>query len=129
MGELCPAGGLAGSAGLQREVVEMRFPFVGWEASFLKQTAKISIGADVVEPMVMDTNVGDVRCHEAKGSFATDTKHLLVARSVELKDCGPVLEALRPLGPSTGGVFAFDGEDRGAVRILPALLKVGDFWR
>ena len=106
----------------------MRFPFIGWEASFLEKAAKISIGADVVEPMVMDADMSDMRRHEAKGSVTTNAEHFLIIRCVELEDCRAVLESLRPLGPTAGGVFAFNGEDRGAVGILPALLKVGDLW-
>ena len=77
----------------------------------------------------MDSDVRDVRGHEAERPVATDAEHLLVTRRIELQDRRAVLKALRPLGPSAGGVLALDGEDRGAVGVLPVLLEVGDLRR
>lgn len=63
--ELCPAGGLDCTACLQREVVEVTLPLIGGETTLLKEAAEIAVCADIVETMVMDTDVGDVRRHEA----------------------------------------------------------------
>jgi hypothetical protein len=76
----------------------------------------------------MHADVRDVRRHEAERALASDAEHLLIARRVELKDRCSVLEPLRPLGPSAGGVLPLNGEHGGAVGILPAFLEVGDLW-
>ena len=77
--------------------------------------------------MIVDPDVGDVSGHAAKRSLAADLEHRFVTGGVILEDGGAVDEPFGPLGPAPGGVFAFDREDRGAVRLLPAFLKGQDF--
>ena len=126
-GELGPAGGLYGAAGFEREIVEVGLPIVGGEPAFTEEAAEVSVGADIVEAVIVDPDVGDVGGHAAKRSLAADLEHRFVASGVVLEDGGAVDETFGPLGPAPGGVFAFDREDRGAVRLLPAFLEGEDF--
>ena len=105
----------------------MTLPLVGRKAAFLKQTAKIAIGADIVKSMIMHSDMGEVRSHETKCSVTANAKHFLIPRRIILQDSSPILESLCPLGPSTGGIFPLNGKNWRSIGILPAFLKRGDF--
>ena len=47
---------------------------------------------------------------------------------LELIDRRAELKTLRPFGPAARGVFALDGEDRRALRRVPALLQAMNFF-
>jgi len=126
-GQLGPARGLDRPAGFEREVVEVGLPFVGKESTFAKKAAEVSVGADIVEAVIMDPDMGDVGGHAAECSLPANFEHRSVASGVVLEDGGAVDESFGPLGPAPRGVFAFNGEDGGAVRILPAFLEGEDF--
>ena len=99
-GELGPAGGLYGAAGFEREIVEVGLPIVGGEPAFTEEAAEVSVGADIVEAVIVDPDVGDVGGHAAKRSLAADLEHRFVASGVVLEDGGAVDEPFGPLGPT-----------------------------
>ena len=125
--ELSPAGGLDGAASFEREIVEVGFPVVGGESAFVEKAAKVPVGADIVEAVIMDPDVRHVGGHAAERSLAADLEHRFVASGVVLENGGAIDEPFGPLGPAPRGVFAFDGEDRGAVRLLPTFLEGENF--
>ena len=125
--ELGPAGGLDGAARFEGEIVEVGLPIVGGESAFVEKAAQVSVGADIVKAVIVHPDVSDVGGHAAKCSLSADLEHRFIAGGVVLEDSGAVDEAFGPLGPAPGGVFAFNGEDRGAVRLLPAFLEGEDF--
>lgn len=127
-GELGPAGGLDGAAGFEGEIVEVGFPIVGGEATFAEESAQIAVGADIVEAVIVNPDVGDVDGHSAEGGVAADLEHGFISGGIVLKDGRAVDKAFGPLGPTAGGVFSLDGEDGGAVRLFPAFLEGEDFW-
>ena len=114
-GESGPAGGLDGAAGVEGEIVEVGFPIVGGETTFAEESAQIAVGADIVEAVIVDPDVGDVDGHSAEGGVAADLEHGFISGGIVLKDGRSVDEAFGPLSPTAGGVFALDGEDGGAV--------------
>ena len=126
-GELGPAGGLDGPARFECEIVEVGLPIVGGESAFVEKAAQVPVGADIVKAVIMDPDVGDVGGHAAERSLSADLEHRFIASGVVLEDGGAVDETFGPLGPAPGGVFAFNGEDRGAVRLLPTFLEEEDF--
>ena len=126
-GELGPAGGLDGAAGFECEIVEVGLPIVGGESAFAEESAQVPVGADIVKAVIMDPDVGDVGGHAAERSLSADLEHRFIASGVVLENGGAVDEPFGPLGPAPGGVFAFNGEDRGAVRLLPTFLEGEDF--
>ena len=114
-GELGPAGGLDGAAGFEGEIVEVGFPLVRGEATFAEESAQIAVGADIVEAVIVDPDVGDVDGHSAEGGVAADLEHGFISGGIVLEDGRAVDEAFGPLSPTAGGVFSLDGEDGGAV--------------
>jgi hypothetical protein len=126
-GQLGPAGGLDGATSFESEIVEVGLPFVGEESAFVEKAAQVSVGADIVKAVIVNPDMGDVCGHAAECSLATDLEHRSVAGGVVLEDGGAVDEPFGPLGPTSRGIFAFNGEDGGAVRILPAFLEGEDF--
>lgn len=114
-GELGPAGGLDSATGFEGEIVEVGFPIVEGEATFAEESAQIAVGADIVEAVIVDPDVGDVDGHAAEGGVATDLEHGFIPGGIVLEDGRAVDKTFRPLGPTAGGVFALDGEDGGTV--------------
>ena len=100
-----------GTAGFDGQVVEVRFPCIGGESAFQQKAAKIAVGADIVEAVVMDPDMGHVGGHAAEGSLAPDLEHVFISGGVVLEDGGTIDKAFGPFGPATGGVFSCDGED------------------
>jgi hypothetical protein len=126
-GEGGPAGGLDGAAGLEGEFVEIFFPGIEGDKAGGHETQEVAVGADVVEAVVVDADVGDVGGHEVDGVAAGDVEEGFVAGEFELVGGGAELEALGPFGPAAGGVGALDGEDGGAEGGIPAVLEAVDF--
>ncbi len=62
--ELGPARGLDGAGSFEGEFVEAQLPVVGWDAAFQHQAAKVAVGADVIEAVVVHAGVRDVESHE-----------------------------------------------------------------
>ena len=75
------------------------------------QAQQIAVGADVVEAVIVNADVGDVRRHDVDGALGGRSPGTRLAGGVELQDGGAELEALRPFGPAAAGVLAADGED------------------
>ena len=58
-----PAPRLDGAADFQRELVEAPLPVARLDAPLARQPPEIAVGADVVEAVVVDADVGEVRRH------------------------------------------------------------------
>ena len=93
----------------------MGLPIVGGEPAFAEESSQIAVGADIVEAVIVDPDVGDVGGHSAEGGVAADLEHGFISGGIVLEDGRAVDESFGPLGPTAGGVFALDGEDGGAV--------------
>ena len=61
---------------------------------------QIAVGADVVEAVIMHTDMRDVTRHALDCLAATDGEEFFAARGVELKDGRAELKPLRPLRPT-----------------------------
>ncbi len=125
--ELRPTRGLHGAGGLERQFVEIFLPWVVGDDAGGHEAQQIAVGADVVEPVVVHPDVGQVRRHEVDGVAPADVEEGRVACHFILINRPAELEALRPFGPAARGVFALDGEDRRALLGIPAFLKPVDF--
>src|SRR5260370_22519242 len=121
-----PAGGLHGAGHLQGHLVEAALPQILSNASLAHQAEQIAVGADVVEPVIVNAGVAEVRRHHVDGALAADLQEFRLARGIELEDGGPELKALGPLGPAAAGVLAAEREDRRAGGWPPAFLKRPD---
>ena len=80
--------------------------------AFVHQPPEIAVRADVVEAVVVDADVRQMRGHHGDGPLAAELQIPLVVRGVELQQHRAVLKALRPLGPAAGRVAAVDREHR-----------------
>ena len=127
--EARPAVGLHGAAHLERELVEAGLPLARLDAPFAREPPQVSVGADVVEAVVVHAHVGQVRRHPLERARAAEIEELLVAGRVELQQRGAELEALRPLGPAPGLVAPLDGEDGRAVFGPPRVFDREDLSR
>ncbi len=129
VGDAGPAAGLDRPARHQRELTQLALAPLGLVASLPGEAAQSTPGAHVVEPVVVDPHVGDVGGHARERPLAPEIEEAALTPAVELQDCGAELESLRPVGPSSGGVAALDGEDRRAGGRIPALLESEDLLR
>ena len=93
-------------AHLERELVEVPLPRLVGDAALVHQPPQVAVGADVVEAVVVDADVRQVRGHHGDGPLAAEPQEALVAGRVELQQGRAELEALRPLGPALGRVAA-----------------------
>ena len=118
-----PATRLHRAADLQRQLVEADFPIVGVDLAFARQPPERAVGADVVEAVIVDAHVRQMRRHAGDRALTTEFEKLPLAGCVELQQGGAVLEAFGPFRPSTRGVAAFDGKDGSAARQRPRLLE------
>ena len=124
---LGPTGGLNGAAGLDGEFVEILLPFVFGETALEHQAAEVSIGRKVVETMVVDTDVRDMRGHAANGVVATAREAFLIARGIKMEDRYAVAEALGPFGPAARRVFSGNGEDGRSLAFIVFAIDCRDF--
>jgi hypothetical protein len=121
-----PSTRLHGAAHLQREGVEPDLPFGGLETVLEREPPQRAVGADVIEAVIVDADMGEMRGHPSEGPLASKVEELAVVGGVELQQRGPVLEAFRPLGPAAGGVAAVDREHGRAAAGGPGALDRGD---
>jgi hypothetical protein len=121
-----PAGGLHSAADLEGEFVKILFARVVGNTAFAEESEEVAVGGDIVEAVVVDADVRDMRGHALDGVAASEFEELIVAGGVELQDGGAELEALGPLGPAAGGVAAGDGEDGRAVGRVPRGIEAED---
>jgi hypothetical protein len=129
VGQLRPAPRLDRAAHLQRQLVVAHLPLGRLEAPFAGEPPQVAVGTDVVEAVIVDADVGEMRRHPLEGAGAAQIEELLVAGGVELQQRRAELEALRPLRPAAGAVLSFDGEHRRPVLGAPGVLDGVDFRR
>ena len=116
-----PAPRLDGAAHLQRQLVEAQLPLARGDPSFAREPPQVAVGADVVEAMVVDAHVREVRRHAFHGARAPQLEEGLVAGRVELEQRRPELEALGPFGPPARLIAPLHGEHRCAMLGPPGL--------
>ena len=73
--------------------------------AFQHQTPQIAVCADIVEPMVVDSDVRHVRSHLPHGLAATDFEKPLIIGAVKLEQCRADLKPLSPFRPTLRRVF------------------------
>ncbi len=126
VGAARPAPRLHGPARLERQLAQLAFATVGLVAALENQPSQRAPGADVVEAVVVDAHVRQVRGHVREGALAAQLEERALVRRVELQQGRAELEALRPVGPATRRVAAAQREDRRAVGRVPGLLERED---
>ena len=106
-----PATRLHGSGGFQCEFIEIHLAIVPRNHTLPHQTPEVAISRDIIETVIVDTDVCHVGCHLLNRVPSTDLKELLIAGSIKLKDSGAELKPLCPLGPAACRVSASDGKN------------------
>ena len=124
---LGPTGSLNGAAGFDREFVEIFLPLIFGETAFEHQAAEVSIGREVVETMVVDADVRDMRGHAANGVIATAGEAFLIARGIKVKDRNAVAEAFGPFSPAACRVFSGNGKDGRSLAFIVFAVDRCDF--
>src|SRR5690606_15789605 len=109
-GQLGPAMSLHRSGGFQRHLVEGELPRIARYAALQHEAAEVSVGADVVEAVIVDAKMGDVRRHPLQRVPPARLEELRLAGGVELEDLRAILKALRPFRPAPGGIPSFHRE-------------------
>jgi hypothetical protein len=120
------ARGLDGAGDLERELGEGEFVAVQRDLALQHQPAEVAVGGDIVEPVIVDADMGDMGGHVPHGLLAAELQHGLVARRVELQEGHAELEALGPFRPTARGVPALDRENRRAVGGIPGGVQGAD---
>ncbi len=121
-----PASRLHRAAHLERELVEAHFPVRRVEPMLTRQAPQGSIRAHVVEAMIVDADVREVRRHAFNGARACELQEVAIAGGVELQDGRTKLEALRPFRPAPRLPTPVHGEDWRPVGRSPGLLQRSD---
>src|SRR4029453_4433337 len=88
---------------------------------FTREAPEIAVGADVVEAVIVDADVREVRRHPVDGARSPELEEFRLAGRVELQQRRPELKALRPLGPPARAIAPVGGEHRRAVFGPPGL--------
>src|SRR5471030_103534 len=71
-----PARGLHGARDLQRQLVKAPLPSIFGNAPFGHEPQQIAVGADVVETVVVHSDMADVRRHERNRALTADLQKL-----------------------------------------------------
>ncbi len=124
-----PAHGLNGSGGHQRHFIETFLPNVERNRSFIQQPEEISISADIIEAVIMNAAMRQMRRHELNGVVPSVVQKMPFARGIELKNGRAELEPLGPFRPPPAGVSSSHSEDRRALRGGPRILDAAQFAR
>ena len=90
----------------------MHLVIVLWNYTFPHEATEIAVGGDVVEPVVMHTDVCDMGCHLFNRVPSADLKELLITGGIKLENRGAELEPLCPFGPASCGIGTSDGKNR-----------------
>jgi len=97
------------------------------DLSLARQAPEVAVGGYVVETMVMDPNVRDMRGHQLNGLVAADLQESLLPGGVILQQRRAELETLGPFSPAPAGVPAFGRENGRPLARRPALFEIEDF--
>src|SRR6185369_18067878 len=89
-----PAARLDRAAHLQGEGVEALLPVAGLDPTFAGQAPQRAVGADVVEPVIVDADVREVRRHPIQRPGAAEIEEFALAGRVELQQRRAELEPL-----------------------------------
>ena len=120
----CPAAGLHRAGYFQGQFVEILFALIVRYLPFAHQAVQVAVGAQVVEAVVVHSDMAHVGRHVFYRVFATHLQKSGVVGGIVLQDGRAVLKTLRPLGPASGGVLTLHGEHRGAFGGVVVLLDV-----
>src|ERR1051325_6500385 len=98
--DLCPPRSLDSARNLQGQLVEILLAFVEWNFSLPHQPPQISVGGDIVEPVVVHAQVRDMRGHPLNRVAPSEFEKSIVSGRVELQQRRAVLKSLRPFRPA-----------------------------
>src|SRR5438093_12142507 len=91
--QLRPPPRLHGAAGFQRKLVKATLPLARVDATLANQPPQIAVRADVVEAVIVDAHVREMRRHPLDRAYTAQLeKHFVVGR-VELQQRGAELKA------------------------------------
>ena len=107
-----PAPRLDRAADLERELVEPHFPGRRVEPSLLREPREPAVRADIVEAVIVNADVRQVRRHAVHRPLTRKVEELGLTSRVELQHRRAELKPLRPLGPAARLVPSRDREDR-----------------
>ena len=79
---------------------------------FVAKVPKTQLGTDVIESMIVNSEMADVMRHVSKGVLFANLQHLPVSFSIKHQERDPVLKTLCPVCPAAGGVFAINRKYR-----------------
>src|SRR5262249_46971960 len=122
IGQPRPAPRLDGAARSQRELVEAALPGARVDAPLAREPPQRAVRADVVEAVIVDARVRDMRRHALDRALAAELEEFNLAGGVELQQRRSELKALRPLGPPARLIASADREHRRALLGTPAVL-------
>ena len=95
-----PARGLHSARNLQCQFIKIVLLLVEGDLAFAHQPPKVPVRRNIVESMIVNSNVGDVGGHQFNSFCAANFKELLFAGSVELQKGRSELKTLGPLSPT-----------------------------
>ena len=100
---------------------------VGGKTTFALEAQPVAVGREIVEAVIVDSDMRDVRSHALEREPLSLLGVSLFPGGVELEKRGAIVETFGPFGPTAGGVFAVDSEDRRTLRGIVVLQHEIDF--
>src|SRR5690349_1207998 len=79
-------------------------------AAFVDKPQQVSVGADVIEAMIVNADVREMGSHHAERSLTAKFEKTVIAGRIKLQERRAVLKSLRPLGPAFGCVASINRE-------------------
>src|SRR5690606_17946796 len=94
------------------QFVKILLPFVKRGLSFHHQPQQITVGAGIVEAVVMDAGMAYMGRHQFQGFCPSLLQKFFLSGGIKLQNGRTKLKTLGPFGPSTGSIFSAGGKDR-----------------
>src|SRR5438552_2203841 len=88
VGDLRPADRLNSARDFKRKLVEFLLTLNVRNSPFPHQAPKISVSGDIIESMIVYSDVGHVRCHALDRPVPANFQEALFSRGIELEQRG-----------------------------------------
>ncbi len=108
LAKLCPPPRLHRRRALQRQLEILLLPLVWRDAPLRHQAQQVAVGGDLIEAVVVDAEMGDVRRHVAPRAGHPQCEEALLAGRIELQDRRAEFEPLSPVRPAPRLIAAGD---------------------
>src|SRR5579872_7169928 len=98
--EIGPSARLHGAGAAQRQVDIFLLPGIPWNPPLTDQSSKISIGANLIEAVIVNTEMRDMGGHIRANPLDRQVEKASFSGRVELQNGAAEFKSLGPVGPA-----------------------------